>query len=139
MEKLVKRRAFFAKISYKNSQKYGKVLDNGGGVLCYNIFIIPTKEIFMGFIRWAFKDYIQDGQKAKSVPGLIFKMILFYVLTALFIGVVAVISFFCGLIPVVGWLVSILCWILNIIAIIFVLISIPGYVIMFLAYFKVIK
>ena len=93
----------------------------------------------MGFIRWAFKSFIRDGQAANSLTSLIFKVIWGYVIGALTIGVLAVISFVGGFIPILGWIVSILCWILIVCTIISLLYSIPGYVVMFLAHYKVIK
>ena len=93
----------------------------------------------MGFIRWAFKSYIQDGKNTKTLFGLIFRVILTYVLTAIVIAIIGLISFFCGLLPVIGWLISIICWIINICLIIGIVYSIPGNIIMFLAHYNVIK
>lgn len=93
----------------------------------------------MGFIRWAFKSFIQDGQRTKTLMGLIFKVIFGYLIGALVIGVLAAISFVGGFIPILGWIVSIICWIFIVCTIISLLYSIPGYIIMFLAHYKVIK
>lgn len=93
----------------------------------------------MGFIKFMFRSYIEDGKKTKTLPGLIFRAILGYVLAAIVIAIAAVISFFCGLIPVIGWIVSIVCWVVIVFLIIGILYSIPGNIIMFLSHYNVIK